>query len=312
MNTETKDSTVITPNKTLVIYHDADADGLLSAALMKYLRPHADFLGWDYGRPVPDVFDYDEIWMVDISVAAILDEPSLRPMVRIIDHHKTVIEKWEQYRKEFALWVVDTRFAACRLVCALLTEHPLVDQDITERYIDELPIVFLVGLRDSWKHDGTKYEAQCNHLALGLRANWPPPFDNILRYHRYSWTMIDDIVKDGEAISRYAASQTKEVAERGAYTIQHKGVTFLVLNSLLRGSKILDQFSRDNLATMPHDALMVWGISKEQKAVFSMYHASHRKDIDLSAIAKAHGGGGHPGACGFILPINEAINIVNP
>ena len=32
---------------------------------------------------------------------------------------------------------------------------------------------------------------------------------------------------------------------------------------------------------------------------FSLYHAKHRTDLDLSAIAVKYGGGGHRGACGF-------------
>lgn len=31
----------------------------------------------------------------------------------------------------------------------------------------------------------------------------------------------------------------------------------------------------------------------------SLYHAKHRTDLDLSAIATKFGGGGHRGACGF-------------
>jgi nanoRNase/pAp phosphatase (c-di-AMP/oligoRNAs hydrolase) len=34
-----------------------------------------------------------------------------------------------------------------------------------------------------------------------------------------------------------------------------------------------------------------WGVS--------LYHANHRKDLDLSEIAVRWGGGGHRGACGF-------------
>ena len=31
----------------------------------------------------------------------------------------------------------------------------------------------------------------------------------------------------------------------------------------------------------------------------SLYHAKHRKELDLSLIAVKYGGGGHRGACGF-------------
>jgi nanoRNase/pAp phosphatase (c-di-AMP/oligoRNAs hydrolase) len=34
---------------------------------------------------------------------------------------------------------------------------------------------------------------------------------------------------------------------------------------------------------------------------FSLYHAKHRTDLDLSTIAVKYGGGGHRGACGFRL-----------
>lgn len=301
--------------KALLIYHKSDSDGLLSRSIAsRALRDKCETLtevGWDYGDPTPYTTGIDEIWMVDISVAEILDNPTLRTKVRIIDHHKTVVEKWGQYATEFALWIVDTRFAACRLVNGFFLNNTLDDSRVQRIAFGEDDLTFLVGLRDIWKHNGTEFETDCQHLELGMRSDWPPDFDfyfSLGDCGREVW--IDSTKKRGEAVSKYAASQAKESAERGAMVVTLEGLRFLTLNTLMRGSMILDAYSKEVLPTTPHDALMVWAVAKDCCVVVSLYHASHNKEVDLSQIAKKHGGGGHPGACGFRTTIMHIAELI--
>jgi nanoRNase/pAp phosphatase (c-di-AMP/oligoRNAs hydrolase) len=57
---------------------------------------------------------------------------------------------------------------------------------------------------------------------------------------------------------------------------------------------------------------MVWALSRDGMTVnVSMYHDAHSQLIDLSKIAKDYGGGGHPGACGFRIPLITWVPLIN-
>ena len=93
-------------NKTICIYHHKDLDGKASAAVVKLKYPDAIFKGWDYGDPLPEIEEGNDVIMVDIC----LEEKSnkvdkFEPMLEIakkaksfiwIDHHKTSIQKYQE------------------------------------------------------------------------------------------------------------------------------------------------------------------------------------------------------------------------
>jgi nanoRNase/pAp phosphatase (c-di-AMP/oligoRNAs hydrolase) len=58
-----------------------------------------------------------------------------------------------------------------------------------------------------------------------------------------------------------------------------------------------------------HDALMGFYYNGNGWT-FSLYHAKHRTDLDLSAIAVKYGGGGHRGACGFTTKSLESFSFL--
>lgn len=57
-------------------------------------------------------------------------------------------------------------------------------------------------------------------------------------------------------------------------------------------------FAARDIPETGHDALLAFYWTGKHFSV-SMYHAAHRKELDLSQIAVRFGGGGHRGACGF-------------
>lgn len=50
------------------IYHEADLDGVMSAAIVnKYFkRKDIDLLPYNYGKEIPDVSKYDKVFVVDV------------------------------------------------------------------------------------------------------------------------------------------------------------------------------------------------------------------------------------------------------
>ena len=50
------------------IYHEADLDGVMSAAIVKkYFKGDIDLLPYNYGKEIPDVNKYDKVFVVDVS-----------------------------------------------------------------------------------------------------------------------------------------------------------------------------------------------------------------------------------------------------
>ena len=84
-----------------------------------------------------------------------------------------------------------------------------------------------------------------------------------------------------------------QLATSRTFDLQWEGLNFLSINAVRCNSKTFET------ATQPrHDGLLgfYWN---GREWIVSLYHAPHRKDLDLSKLAMKHGGGGHAGACGF-------------
>lgn len=309
--------------KRIILYHSADSDGLMSEAvcrrgLVEESYEPVESVGWDYGQPVPDRdwLSYDLIVMVDISIDSLLDRSvpggDLHKKMLWIDHHRTALDRWSMLRRP-ARFSLREGVAACRLAWQWFhPEDALNLNDVTLRMPGEPWAVYLIGLRDVWKHEGTADEESCVNLELGLRAEWPFDFSRFL--DNGGGIVSGSLIASGRVIAKYANAQAIEHARRGAHLalIGAPGDakrSILMLNSQARGSMALDGLAKEWIAEGRGDefeALAVWAVANDGQTVnVSLYHAPHRKDLDLSAIAKARGGGGHPGACGFRVPMAD-------
>jgi len=103
------------------------------------------------------------------------------------------------------------------------------------------------------------------------------------------------LLKDGEIVQRYSQKTDADLVTHRSFRLKWEGLDFLCLNTGRFNSLTFAALDKPETG---HDALLgfmwngkVWTVS--------LYHADHRKDLDLSIIAVKHGGGGHRGACGF-------------
>lgn len=85
------------------------------------------------------------------------------------------------------------------------------------------------------------------------------------------------------------------MVEHNSWLMNWEGLKFLCLNC---GPFNSLTFAAKDVPETGHDALLGFRWTGKHWLV-SLYHAAHRKDLDLSSIAVKHGGGGHRGACGF-------------
>ena len=166
--------------KTVCIYHSIDLDGWMSAAIVNYwhfTKPDEkiksgyqgttipiddiDFIGYNYGQPIPDLSEYDKVIMCDISFPTniMIDLGKRLGMNFIwIDHHVSAIIPIEGYIRDnnnFAIsGIRNTKFAACELTWKCFF------------FNDPMPeIVRLLGRYDCFGHKFTK-EDESRRLTL--------------------------------------------------------------------------------------------------------------------------------------------------
>ena len=309
-------------HKTIVIHHSADFDGLFCREIARKFLPHAELIGWDYGEAVPVIPEGSTLYMLDISVEGLMDYPRLI----WIDHHKSAMEKFNPQTDGFRIDGV----AACRLAWQWFAEYQIGGgglpgkKQFIDRKVSEPLAVTLAGEYDIWD----KRDARVDTLQFGLRSRelTPEDWDQLLSTKKPSVDELEslvaaghkdilapdgtatpatilDLLADGSLLQKYQRRIDAGMMER-SFVTEFEGLNFLCGNFIRCNS--LTFVSRDVPET-GHDALLAFGYAGSRWRV-SLYHAGHRKDIDLSVIAVKYGGGGHRGACGFevnTLPFME-------
>lgn len=320
--------------KTTVIFHNADYDGIFCREIARKFLPDAELIGWNFGDPpikVPSLTSDGTIYVLDLPVDEPFGfsyrispkQPFVDPKKFIwIDHHKSSIDS---HPKDIPGYRIDG-VAACRLAWHYFTcfaggwttaDVMARKEDFVDRNVAEPLAVRLAGEYDIWD----KRDPDAETFQFGLRSrdltedDWHqmlsilrPKVADIERLmdagHAKNLLEPDgtarppivwELLDHGRVIQRYAQKTDADLVTHKSYRIKWEGLDFLVLNTGRFNSLTFAALDKPETG---HDALLGYMFNGKCWTV-SMYHASHRKDIDLSAIAVKHGGGGHKGACGF-------------
>lgn len=298
-----------------IIYHSADLDGHCSGAILRYylesqdLKLGDDFVmvGWDYSDDIPwKYIDGHEIYMADISFQPwdqMVDLFHRAKSVRWIDHHISAIKEYRKWREEAtapellairqALLVDGT--AACRL-CWQSFMH---DQPEPEA-------VRLLGLFDVWEHHE---DEQALPFQYGMRVKETTPFVeegwDLWRslFEPLSCDYVTTISDDGRLILEYQDQQNQRIM-KGAHMVRMDGLRFMAVNA----GGINSLAFEDTFNVELYDGAMTYSRKGPDLWTISLY--SIQQDRDLSVVAKARGGGGHPSACGFQVGDDEMMEIL--
>jgi oligoribonuclease NrnB/cAMP/cGMP phosphodiesterase (DHH superfamily) len=291
----------MTPSQVTVIYHRADYDGIFSREIArKFFGENAQYIGWDYGDPKIPVPD-GAIYIIDLSPSCLETIP-VWDRVIWIDHHKSAIA---EYPKTIPGYRIDG-VAACRLAWQWFFNpmgpmnpnlqepdyHLPTDVQFKNREVSEPLAVRLAGEYDIWDHRDNDADVA---FQFGLDANANLDFRLLLGSEEICNRAVMQIVNEGYAAMRCYAKRDADIMEHRSFLEDFEGLRFLVLNTPRCNS---NTFKFKDVPETGHDALLAFYCTGDDWSV-SMYHAAHRKDLDLSEIAKKYGGGGHRGACGF-------------
>lgn len=289
--------------KTIVIYHNADFDGIFCREIAKKFIPDAELIGWNFGDQ-PVKFDPStKVYILDLPVDAVLGLErgagflvyEKAPNIVWIDHHKSSIESHDKTIPGYRIDGV----AACRLAWHWFsTDHTDVvvqfnglseKQDFIDRKVSEPLAVRLAGEYDIWD----KRDPNADLFQHGLRSQDLTDAIWILMLSEVGHHIVDTLLKAGKCIQYAKANEDSSIINSYGFDIEFEGLKFLACNHARFNSHLFTAGIRPD-----HDALFGFKWDGKQWNV-SLYGIDGRPEIDLSLIAVKYGGGGHKGACGF-------------
>lgn len=296
--------------KIVCVYHSVDLDGFMSAAIIKhyYLLENnsiaasgddinnVDFIGYNYGQSIPDLSEYDQVIMCDISFPKeemfnLISKTDLT----WIDHHISAIKDIESgfsIPEEQLSGVRKIDFAACELTWKYFFPNETMPE-----------IVRLLGRYDCFGHKNTSEEQTVLEFQYGARAcisNYDEAYKHLIDCINHPNLKVEDMVHlTGIAIYNYLCQEAKQIYNTRFDLMFDSRLS----NTPFRFAAInRSRFNPINFGIDYHidgyDGVACFWY-EDNKLCFSLYNDNGL--VDCSTIAKRYGGGGHKGAAGFVF-----------
>ena len=267
----------------ICFYHRVDADGWCSGAVVaKYTGCYEEsrFIGMNYYEdfPVEKITHQDTVYIVDLS----FKEDTVYQLKEIIERAKDVV--WIDHHDSSILLEKSQKWT--RDVPGIRSkEHSAAwlcwDYFFKNRAPD---VVRLVSDHDTWAHSMT--DSVAFNYGIGMEDTKPT---GRIWFDLFRGVKLKNVVENGKAAERYAASEKATYLENFGYESELDGVRCYVVNrstnSLIFGHKY-DEYP-----------LVVTWVFNGEYYKYSLF--SGDKSINCEEIAGRHGGGGHRGAAGF-------------
>lgn len=268
-----------------------------------------------YGMPFPfDIIQPNEqVWIVDYSIPPEEMEKllSITKNVTWIDHHKTAIDKYKDFPHEIA-GIRKIGEAGCVLTYKYIHwwsargQKPVnLDIDASENF--PIPrMIELIGDMDvwTWKYgDETKFFTTACYLHDTSPSSdfWWKCMDHEIKdvpntgnkqARIKGLEFWNQLLKDGELIDTYKKNEDGSLNKSLGFECTFEGHKCWAVNRARCGSNRLGDRIHE------YDIIMAFSFNGEYFTV-----TLYSEKVDVSVIAKKHGGGGHVGASGF--PCNE-------
>lgn len=263
-------------------YHKSDLDGHCSGAIIKRKYPDCEMIGVDYNDRL-ETFDLthgEKVFVVDFCFEPHQVMVELNKIVDLIwiDHHKTSIE-----------WAHENGFLAS---AGQSLEIGKAGCELTWEFFHSTPIPYAVkmlGRYDVWDHS----DPEVLPFQYGMRQEeYTLPDADIWEHVFGSSIFSNEIIQRGQIILKYEINQNAKYAKGMAYEAAFEGYRAIVMNKAYANSKAFDAVYDPE----KHDIMIMFGV-KPGQIKYTLF--CEKPDIDVSAIAKKYGGGGHHGAAGF-------------
>lgn len=265
--------------RTYVFYHDGCLDGFGAAwSAREELGDGVRYVPHHPGQPFPDdLRSGSRVFILDLGLPRqrLLEMVERHAEVRVVDHHAT----WEPEMADLPFVTFDREHSAA--VLAWRVFQPGRDVPVLLRHVED--------------SDLGRFELDGTRAVTAALSSYPMEFDVWDRLE------VDELRSEGEAIQRYReklAAQTAgnaRLAEIGGYRVP-------VVNATSNVSLVCDRLLEE------HPDAPFAGAYRETAPGHRRWSLRSRGEVDVARIAEERGGGGHPGASGFLerLPPGSA------
>lgn len=260
--------------RTMVIYHGGCVDGFTAAwAAWQLFGAHAEYRPASYGEAPPTLKEVEgkRVLVVDFSYSrGTLEALSVWcDSLRVLDHHKTAKE--DLAGLDFALFDMERSGAGIAWDELVGGErHWLID------YVED---------RDLWRWALPRSKEVSAYI-----STVPQTFAD---WQKLSEMDVGDVADRGHAVLAYIDRYVREMAQHTRYC-ELSGYVIPVVNAPYINTSEL-------VGHLAEDALFAVGWFQRGDGQYQ-YSLRSRGDFDVSEVAKAHGGGGHRNAAGFVVP----------
>ena len=267
-------------------YHSADLDGHCSGAIIKGKYPECEMIGVDYGKDFPwySIEADEKVFMVDFSLQPFEEMATLVkvcPDLVWIDHHKSAIEEYKEWLNAGNAPILGIQRIGIG-ACALVWEYLCPETNLPT-------FIKLLGEYDVWNHS----DPRTLSFQYGMRQ-----FADTNPSNQEFWLSLFDveevqrITEIGGVILAYIKTENGKYCDACSFKTELDGLKCIAVNKMLANSQLFDSVWNEK----KYDAMLTFGF-RNGKWTISLY--STKDNVDVSAIAKSHGGGGHKGAAGF-------------
>lgn len=284
--------------RVLIIYHSADLDGIFSGILLETEARKSKFsftsIGYHYGEPfeLSQILSYDQVWIADVCF-------DIQTMLKIarkcklvwFDHHETAYQDYLKLRKEFELEGAEVYFpdrddwkrSTTDVIWRYKTgEYPTYENDKN---------LYLLGRYDVF--DKSDIELWNNEILplqrlLNVLLTCPKDFYEIEPY-------LPKSEEDWLRLGKKMIDKERKLAQKNYHKLfyrEFRGKKVLVSNI---GKSVLDFYFSEN----PDCADFLATIQMTGDGYVYGFYSGTDTSLNLGAIAKEYGGGGHAGAAGF-------------
>lgn len=278
------------------IYHEADLDGVMSAAIVKSIsKGDIDLLPYNYGKEIPDVNKYDKVFVVDVSfgdrTSLLFDEWKDKGIdVTWIDHHKTAIDAMKDYN-------IKGKRRIGTAACELTWEYLFDD-------IETPNVVKLLSAYDVWDHNRFEWSDVLS-FQYGMRGYCGLDVDMAAKAMDGDHDFIYDMIRNGEAILEYIVEKNRGEMNMFSFEADVFGYKAICMNTTEFNSATFEA----KYNPKKHDLMMPFCWNGR---FFRCTFYTTKEELDVSALArKAYpGGGGHKAAAGFQLSEEDMMEFL--
>jgi len=284
----------MTMTNVAIIYHSDDLDGHLSGELLKRMYPQASLMGMHSGDILSDeecqkLRQNDIIFIADLSFPANVME-AMRDKLVWIDHHISSIN-------DLSLTNIVKKVSPNKSACRLVWEY-LYGEDF-----DPPKFLRLIEKYDLRKQEEDWSDVRAFQLAARTYQTNPAIPESIEFWDQLfkEKNTTDRLIEQGKCMDRFATQQNLVLRER-CFPGSFEGLDAILYNGP-NGSEIIMPF----IESGEYQLGIFFQILNEKKVFISL---RSQGDLDVSEIAKRHGGGGHKNAAAFTCTPSQLVKII--